>query len=157
MMKFSAVTFSSLTVAALLVLAGPARSDDLDPARAKLAEMRATRSAHDAGAAPAPVAAPAPAPAAEAPAKAEKAPAAAPAAKVDPRESTGPGRPEFKPAGSFPFLADPFMHQKYRVIIEEHAYKVGDRIKGAKIVKITAADVTFTKDGDTWTIPSFTK
>ena len=140
------VTMTAVVAAALVILA-PVRADDLDPARAKLAEIKAWRASHDA----APAAAPAPAPVVAVPA------APAPAKGADITKSTGPGRPELKTSGTFAYLGNPFMKQTYRVIMEDHALQVGDRIRGAKIVKITDKDVTLTKDGDTWTLPAFTK
>jgi cell division septation protein DedD len=145
--------------ASMFAGAVPASADSLDSARAKLSEIRANRAARDAGqtvAAPAPAATVAEAPVpTEAKGAASPAPAA-PAKKVDPRESTGPGRPELKLSGSFAYTGNPFARQALRVVIEEHAYQVGDRVKGARITKITDKDVTFTKDGDTWTLPAFT-
>ena len=150
------MSLSSMTKLSMLalVLAVPVRADDLDGARAKLADIRAMH-AHEAAA----NAAAAPAPAAIAPAQGA-APAAAPAAPaaplkpVDLRASTGPGRPDLKLSGSIPYLGAPFDTQRYRVIIEEHLYSRGDRIRGAQIKQITASHVTFEKDGDVWTLPA---
>lgn len=137
-----------LAVAAMTACA--AHADTLDGARAKLNDIRAARAARDAG--PAPAAAPAAAHG-EPAAKGPPAPTV-PYKKVDMRVSLGPGRPQLKTSGTFPYLGNPFGKQAYRVIIEEHAYQVGDRIRGAKILKITADELTLTKDGDTWTIPA---
>lgn len=157
-------------VAVLAVLSlSPAFADDLDPARARLAEIRANRAHATAPAAPAPAAeaaAPAPAasPAAKAVPTAEPRPGRPPGGTgypmkysgVDMRKPLGPGRPELKTSGSFQYYnAKPFGDIPWRVIIEEHAYQVGDIIRGARITKIDGAKVWFTKDGDSWSLPTF--
>ena len=151
--------------AALILLShvSTARADDLDGARAKLAELRANRAHETVVTTPAPEAAPAPA------AKASPAPAGSPAPwspplvngrfkpgrQWDMTKATGPGRPDLRTSGTFQYMhAGPFTDMPWRVIIEEHAHKVGDHIRGAKIVHIDEKTATFTKDGETWTLPA---
>lgn len=156
------MTKTMMAVLAALSLS-PAFADDLEPARARLAEIRANRARETAAAAPAPAeVAPAPAAAATPDPKASPAPVVRGTgypmkySGIDMRKPIGPGRPELKTSGSFQYMnANPMGKMPWRVIIEEHAYQQGDIIRGARIVKIDANQVTFTKDGDTWSIPTF--
>lgn len=150
------MTRTMTAVVLALSIAAPATADSLDGARAKLAEIRANRAHENATVvAPAATVVVTEAPKSTTPAPAASVAPGAPTSRVDMRKSLGPGRPELRTSGSFPYLGAPFEKQRYRVVIEEHAYQVGDIIRGAKIVYITEDHVHLSKDGDNWQIPAF--